>query len=100
MATPLTLAAIGFCIAAAGVGIVYLFDADGQKMKLGLICFVVAAVGIGTGVVGVGLGWRALLFRWPKDEEGRAAPARYASRPEIQTLKPRKRDDDSEPECR
>src|SRR5262249_8066436 len=100
MATPITLAAIGFCIAAAGVGVVYLFDADAQNVKLGLLCFVVVAVGFGTGFVGFVLGWRALFFRWPIDEEGRAARARYASRPEIQALKPRERDGGSEPEHR
>ncbi len=95
---PLKLAFIGFCVAAAGVGVAFLINYGPQNMALSCACFLVVAVGVATGFVGVFKGWRAQFSA----VEGaiaakRAARASYASRPEIQAFEPQqKREDDSQ----
>jgi len=94
----LKLSFIGFCIAAVGVRMAFLVDYGPQNMALSAGCFVVIAVGVGTGFVGVAKGWRA-QFSAVKGvvDTKRAARARFASRPEIQAFEsPDKSSDDSQ----
>lgn len=86
---PLKLALIGFCIAAAGLGVAFLVDYGPQNMALSFTIFMVIAVGVGTGFVGVIKGWRAQISAAGTTiTEQRAARARDASRPEIQAFEP------------
>lgn len=92
----LKLAFIGFCIAAVGVGVAFLIDYGPQNMALSVGCFVVVAVGVGTGFVGVVKGWRAQFTSVKGAIEAKhAARARYASRPEIQAFEPTDRGSDN-----
>ncbi len=88
IAKPLKLAFIGFCIAGVGVGVAFFFDFAPGAAGLD-VCFLVTAVGVRTGFVGIAKGMSRLPAAAAEQiAERRVARAQYDSRPEIRALGP------------